>query len=250
MPCPQDTSRSSSSAVEELIEHRCRQLGRSAGSKGSALHLARWMRGQLGQYEGLEDGVPETTELWSVDTLNRRSEELRLTATTTIPLRGPCNSRASRSEDLELSEDSLGRSRSRSTTDSQVSGGVVIASAWPRHLSVLMPPSLQVTIASGEKVPVCRKCHKTCMATRPSNNPWAPACSSSSRETPPPTCPSPATSATSRPSTLSPGPSGRKYEPPHLRGDMYYRKEVPRFRDQIKVGRHARRSNARPSRTG
>ncbi|XP_034234043.1 serine-rich adhesin for platelets [Thrips palmi] len=210
---PQDTSRSSS-AVEELIEHRCRQLGKSAGSKGSALHLARWMRGQLGEYEGLDDAVAEPaepTELWSVDTLNRRSEELRLTATTTIPLRG--NSRASRSEDLELSEDSLGglgRSRSRSTTDSQV------------------------TIASGEKVPVCRKCHKTCMATRPSNNPWAPAPACSSSETPPPTCPSPATSATSRPSTLSPGPSGRKYEPPHLRGDMYYRKEVPRFRDQIK----------------
>ncbi|XP_052121217.1 uncharacterized protein LOC113212182 isoform X2 [Frankliniella occidentalis] len=209
------------SAVEELIEHRCRQLSRSAGSKGSALHLARWMRGQLGVLEQGGEDQPEPTELWSVDTLNRRSEELRLTASAVIPLRG--GSRASRVEDLELSEDSLGRSRSRSTTDSQLT----IRSG-----------------TSGEKVPVCRKCHKTCMATRPSNNPWAPApaCSSSSRETPPPTCPSPSNAST-RPSTISPAPpaaststwsSYRKYEPPHLRGDMYYRKEVPRFRDQIK----------------
>ncbi|KAJ1520807.1 hypothetical protein ONE63_003898 [Megalurothrips usitatus] len=210
-PGHQDASGSSTSAVEELIEHRCRQLGRSAGAKGSALHLARWMRGQLGSEQGPDDLPEMAGELWSVDTLNRRSEELRLTATATIPLRG--QSRASRIEELELSEDSLGPSLGRSTTDSQV------------------------TARSGVSG-VCRKCHKTCMATRPSNNPWAPACSSSSRETPPPTCPSPAMSGTtSRPSTISPGPSGasgRKYEPPHLRGDMYYRKEVPRFRDQIK----------------
>ena len=95
-------------------------MGKSAGAKGSAQHLARWMRGQLGdeQSEPLtehEPPEPPEPDLWSVDTLNRRSEELRLTATTTIPLRG-----GSRCEDLELSDGSL--SRSRSTTDgSQVS---------------------------------------------------------------------------------------------------------------------------------
>lgn len=96
--------------LDELIEHRCQQLGKSGASKGSALHLAQWMRGQLGDASMTPDDEPEP-EVWSPETLRRRSEQLR---------------NESRCEEFEMSDmersqsRSTERSRSQTSSDSQV----------------------------------------------------------------------------------------------------------------------------------
>jgi hypothetical protein len=96
--------------LDELIEHRCQQLGKSGASKGSALHLAQWMRGQLGGASMTPDDEPEP-EVWSPETLRRRSEQLR---------------NESRCEEFEMSDmersqsRSTERSRSQTSSDSQV----------------------------------------------------------------------------------------------------------------------------------
>jgi hypothetical protein len=95
--------------LEELIEHRCRQLGKSGASKGSALHLAQWMRAQLGGVAITPDEEPEP-EVWSPETLRRRSEQLQLQL---MGVRAD-----SRCEELELSDTE--RSRSQTSSDSQV----------------------------------------------------------------------------------------------------------------------------------
>ncbi|KAK9498710.1 hypothetical protein O3M35_003284 [Rhynocoris fuscipes] len=115
----------------DLIEHRCRQLGKSGVSKGSALHLAQWMRGQLGG-----EASPETEsepEIWSPDTLRRRAANLRG--------RGgaqPIRRSISRCEEVEISD------IEQSTSDSQM--------------------TVRSTEVNSEKLmAVCRKCQKTCL---------------------------------------------------------------------------------------
>jgi hypothetical protein len=101
--------------LDDLIEHRCRQLGKSGASKGSALHLAQWMRGQLGGAAMTPDDEPEP-EVWSPETLRRRSEQLQIM--------GERNE--SRCEEFEMSDmqrsesRSTERSRSQTSSDSQV----------------------------------------------------------------------------------------------------------------------------------
>lgn len=101
--------------LDDLIEHRCRQLGKSGASKGSALHLAQWMKGQLGGAATTPDDEPEP-EVWSPETLRRRSEQLQI-----MGLRNE-----SRCEEFELSDTersqsrSTERSRSQTSSDSQV----------------------------------------------------------------------------------------------------------------------------------
>ncbi|XP_049804965.1 uncharacterized protein LOC126248203 [Schistocerca nitens] len=116
--------------LDELIELRCRRLGKSGASKGSALHLAQWMRGQLGGAGGAmtPEDEPEP-EVWSPETLRKRQP--------TIAVAGCSNTRL---EELESSDTE--RSHSHSTSDSQV------------------------TVRSGgqeQTVSVCRQCHKTCL---------------------------------------------------------------------------------------
>ena len=100
--------------VEDLIEHRCRQLGKAGVSKGSALHLAQWMRGQLGGKgevgggPGSPDSEPEP-EVWSPATLRKRTIEIGTSNT---------HRRNSRCEEIEISDHEL--TQSRSTSDSQV----------------------------------------------------------------------------------------------------------------------------------
>ncbi|KAK7873244.1 hypothetical protein R5R35_011321 [Gryllus longicercus] len=132
--------------LDELIEHKCRQLGKSGASKGSALHLAQWMRGQLGGSTGplTPDEEPEP-EVWSPETLRRRSEQLQILGVGTLMP----NRNESRCEEIELSDTersnsrSTERSRSHSTSDSQVT----VRSGGPE-----------------QPIAVCRKCHKTCLA--------------------------------------------------------------------------------------
>lgn len=75
---------SANKQLNELIDHKCRQLGKTKTSKGSAMHLAEWMKGQLGnmrkteEYE--EDHVhhePEP-EIWSQEELKRRTTALNV----------------------------------------------------------------------------------------------------------------------------------------------------------------------------
>ncbi|XP_039287926.1 uncharacterized protein LOC111053522 [Nilaparvata lugens] len=135
--------------LDELIEHRCRQLGKS-GSKGSALHLAQWMRGQLGTTAGgpsdcstsnapTSPDEPEM-EVWSTEELRRREEMIHSS---------PRN--VSRCEDFEMSDQEL-RSQSRcSTSDSQM--------------------TVRSTSANSERpLTVCRQCHKTCLVSNNNNN--------------------------------------------------------------------------------
>ncbi|RZF40107.1 hypothetical protein LSTR_LSTR002510 [Laodelphax striatellus] len=119
--------------LDELIDHRCRQLGKS-GSKGSALHLAQWMKGQLGGSADDQlspESEPEQLEVWSQEELRRREEIIQIHSS-------PRN--VSRCEEFDMSDDHE-RSQSRcSTSDSQ------------------RPPA------------VCRQCQKTCLATNNNNS--------------------------------------------------------------------------------
>ncbi|XP_073988009.1 protostome-specific GEF isoform X3 [Rhodnius prolixus] len=127
----QTESRQATAAAIDLIEHRCRQLGKSGVSKGSALHLAQWMRGQLGG-----EGSPETEsepEIWSPDTLRRRAANLHGKGGAQ-----PLNRSISRCEEVEISD------FEQSTSDSQM--------------------TVRSTEVNSEKLmAVCRKCHKTCL---------------------------------------------------------------------------------------
>lgn len=109
----------SQSRLDELIEHRCRQLGKSGSNKGSALHLAQWIKGELGvSGSGGAQMSPDTEpepEVWSPATLRRRRDRID-----TVDRFGPRN--LSRCEDLEVSdyERSTSRCTEHSTSDSQV----------------------------------------------------------------------------------------------------------------------------------
>ncbi|XP_066994271.2 uncharacterized protein PsGEF [Anabrus simplex] len=149
--------------LDDIIEHKCRQLGKSGASKGSALHLAQWMRGQLGGSTGplTPDDEPEL-EVWSTEELRRRSEQLQILGVgQLVPTRNE-----SRCEEFEMSDTersisrSTERSRSQSTSDSQV------------------------TVKSGggdHPVAVCRKCHKTCLSNS-AVSPQSPRASDNSNE--------------------------------------------------------------------
>ena len=106
--------------LDELIEHKCRQLGKSGASKGSALHLAQWMKGQLGGALTPED-EPEP-EVWSPETLRRRSEQLQIMGVgNLIAVRNESRCEEFEMSDTERSQSrSTERSRSQTSSDSQV----------------------------------------------------------------------------------------------------------------------------------
>ncbi|CAB0015834.1 unnamed protein product, partial [Nesidiocoris tenuis] len=104
----------------DLIDHRCRQLGKSGVSKGSALHLAQWLRGELGE------GSPETEEppeIWSPNTMRRRVAKLR-TKSGAVPYRS-----ISRTEEIELSD-----AEQSTSADSQVETKVVCSDMLKRSV--------------------------------------------------------------------------------------------------------------------
>lgn len=113
--------------LDELIEHRCRQLGKTGG-KGGALHLAQWIRGQLGtaRIDSTENEEEDDRPVdWSPETLRKRGQqhqpttEITTTTTGTPTTANPMHRNESRCEELEVSDTE--RSQSRSTSDSQVS---------------------------------------------------------------------------------------------------------------------------------
>ncbi|KAL1138817.1 hypothetical protein AAG570_008879, partial [Ranatra chinensis] len=119
--------------VDDLIEHRCRQLGKAGVSKGSALHLAQWMRGQLGSEGAASPDTEPEPEVWSPGTLRKRTEEID----------GSQQQRnTSRCEELEISDHE--QTQSRSTSDSQMTVKSISGN-------------------SERLVAVCRKCQKTCL---------------------------------------------------------------------------------------
>ncbi|XP_063235064.1 uncharacterized protein LOC134537975 [Bacillus rossius redtenbacheri] len=112
--------------LDELIEHRCRRLGKSGSSKGSALHLAQWIKGQLGGAGGplTPEDEPEP-EVWSPETLRRRSEQLNLFAVSALGGRNE-----SRCEEIDMSDTE--RSQTLSTSDSQPVSAflLVLPTSW------------------------------------------------------------------------------------------------------------------------
>lgn len=82
--CDRPQSRSSKvpKQVEELIDEKCRSLNKTGVPKGSALHLAQWMKGQLDKQVVESDPIDSDPELaieeWSLEQVTNRSKELKL----------------------------------------------------------------------------------------------------------------------------------------------------------------------------
>lgn len=107
--------------IDELIEHKCKQLSKTSSNKGGAIHLEQWMKGQLGH--GRSD-TPETEpepELWTEEELRKRSEELQLVNTRPVLTHQDEFNKDdnNRCEELVLSDHEHSPSRS-TTTESQV----------------------------------------------------------------------------------------------------------------------------------
>nr|CAD7434548.1 unnamed protein product [Timema monikensis] len=163
-------------SLDELIEHKCRQLGKSGAHKGSALHLEQWMKGKLGAGGPLTPEDEPVPEVWSLETLRRRSEQLQL---------GVIGRSDSRCEEVDVSDTERSQSRSteRSRSDSQVrqkqvwlrlsKGSTVTSRCCPQvtvRSAITSRCCPQVTVRSGgleQPVAVCRQCHKTCLASSP-----------------------------------------------------------------------------------
>ncbi|XP_031338107.1 uncharacterized protein LOC116167013 isoform X2 [Photinus pyralis] len=129
--------------LDEIIEHKCKQLGKcSSSTKGSAIHLEQWMKGQLGRDQTLTPEEESDCEIWSVDMLRRRTEELMISDNRNSPRH--CESRC---EELILSDHSPSKSTS---------------------------PESQVTVRSSpnakETVRVCQQCHNTCRTNPNAHN--------------------------------------------------------------------------------
>ncbi|XP_046404178.1 uncharacterized protein LOC124169580 [Ischnura elegans] len=152
--------------LEDYIDQKCRLLGKSRSSRGSAIHLQQWMRGQLGGIRAFEEveNVDDLGPVWSPETLRKRSEELRLTVGgaphgSLSPGRG-CESRC---EEVELSD--TDGSPSRSTDGSQVqkqtqkSEKVTVRSTSGKTSNAKEDSSKQT-------VSVCRQCHETCLNSK------------------------------------------------------------------------------------
>ncbi|GAB0094975.1 hypothetical protein DMENIID0001_103010 [Sergentomyia squamirostris] len=167
---PDNTTASDSSKylVEEFIDEKCRQLNKSGTSRGGAVHLALWMKGQLDQAKKIalqnqsepiesEPEEDETIEEWTTEQVKKRSRELQL-----IDATGRCqvpktdgaskskenaSNAVNRTDDLsaasEVEDESKSASRS-TTSDSQIT----VRSSPIAH--------------AGDTLSVCRQCHKNC----------------------------------------------------------------------------------------
>ena len=109
--------------IEEFIDEKCRNLNKTGVPKGSALHLAQWMKGQLDrQIIELSDPIESETEGdqdWSAEQVSNRSKELKL-----IDAIGKLNNELNKlteSHDEGSENEDDNKSVSKSTTsDSQV----------------------------------------------------------------------------------------------------------------------------------
>lgn len=131
---------------EEIIDEKCRILNKCGTSKGSAIHLAQWMKGQLDNNNGTntnasnagtindeaDDTEEEHIEDWSDDKVRERSKELQLIDENGLCSAPPpskpevlpfCNDNRI-ADDVtfsELTEDESKSASKSTTSDSQVS---------------------------------------------------------------------------------------------------------------------------------
>jgi len=79
-----EISKGSTKQLNELIDHKCRQLGKTKTSKGGAMHLAEWMKGQLGSCQHDLEDRDKTADpdpgIWSQEQLKKRTSQLQVTA--------------------------------------------------------------------------------------------------------------------------------------------------------------------------
>lgn len=108
--------------IDQLIEHKCKQLSKTSSNKDGAIHLEQWMKGQLGhgriQYEYEQEPEPEP-EHWSEDELRKRSEKLQLDDENDTITKQDNQNDNNRVEDQTASDHERSPSRS-TTTESQV----------------------------------------------------------------------------------------------------------------------------------
>ncbi|KAJ3667136.1 hypothetical protein Zmor_002540 [Zophobas morio] len=129
--------------IDALIEHKCKQLSKNNSGKGNAIHLEKWMKGQLDADIADEAELEPLSEEWTEEMLRKRSQELQLIDSQgNITFRNETRRNESRCDDLNLSDHDQSPSKS-TTTESQVTV----------RSSPLVP----------ETVPVCRQCHKNCL---------------------------------------------------------------------------------------
>lgn len=103
--------------LDELIEHKCKQLSKTCNNKGGAIHLEQWMKGQLGNRRSESPEEEPEPEVWTEEELRKRTAELKLSdCHTSSTLR---NDKDDRCEELILSDHDQSPSRS-TTTESQV----------------------------------------------------------------------------------------------------------------------------------
>ncbi|XP_065343391.1 uncharacterized protein LOC135941683 isoform X3 [Cloeon dipterum] len=119
----------SQKALDQIIEQKCRLLGKTGINKGSLLHLQQWMTGQLGANQTDSPITPEAEfEIWSPATLRKRTLKLNSG--------GPHGRADSRMSELEMSSPDPDKSPSHSTEGSQVtvkSGGIAIVKLVPKQ---------------------------------------------------------------------------------------------------------------------
>lgn len=104
--------------LDELIEHKCKQISKTCNNKGGAIHLEQWMKGQLGQRRSDSPDEEPEPETWTEEELRKRTAELKLTDAHIVA--ATRNDRDDRCEELILSDHDQSPSRS-TTTESQAS---------------------------------------------------------------------------------------------------------------------------------
>lgn len=106
--------------IDALVEHKCNQLTQTNSSKGNAIHLEKWIKGQLDSDLADQPELEPLSEEWTEEMLRQRSQELQL-----IDAQGNPTSRSERKDESQYEECNLSdhdQSPSKSTTtESQVS---------------------------------------------------------------------------------------------------------------------------------
>lgn len=119
--CQNECNKDIQKQIDALIEHKCKQLGKgSFNTKYNAIHLEKWMKGQLDR-EGPEDAVDlEPVEEWTAEMLRKRSQELQLIDEEgNIKSKGDNRRVENRMEEVLFSDHEQSPSKS-TTTESQV----------------------------------------------------------------------------------------------------------------------------------
>ncbi|XP_055595620.1 uncharacterized protein LOC129746143 isoform X2 [Uranotaenia lowii] len=189
--------------VEELIDEKCRSLNKSGGvPKGSALHLAQWMKGQLDKQvvesDPIDSDPEQTIEEWSIEQVANRSKELKLVdkdgnLCATQPAISPTGGGCLMNGGIGLGLDgggsgSLGGSNSKlgdAGAGSTAGGDALLEDGSTydgdddnRSVSKSTTSDSQITVRSSplsnkvDTISVCRQCHKNCKSrmNSPSSN--------------------------------------------------------------------------------